>query len=186
MLFSNAIFLRQQFSTVALSSLFHVFIIILHSSFLTCSFLVLRINRSSFPPRTSVSVKFACPVYWRHAECTQPFARFIRHTRAQTSAILRNFACEYEDTDGSWASFTANAFERIPRMTQFIRDYPESFPQAVCVDYFTRNRMQDVDMLAEIFKLSIDSKILRKTDFVEISKNLNRYRSENNFVELSK
>jgi len=70
-------------------------------------------------------------------------------------------------------------------MTQFIRD-TESFPQAVCVDYFTRNRMQDIDMLAENFKLSIDSEILRKTDFVEISKNLNSYRSENNLVEPSK
>lgn len=147
-----AIFLRQQFSTVALHSPFRIFTIVLHSSFLTCS------SPSLLSPTFFISVaavfyrvlvfrrNLHVPIYWPHAERTQPSARFIRRTRAHASAIVRNFAREYEGAGGSRASFAADAFERIPRMTQymFIRNYPESFPQAACVDCFARNHTRDV------------------------------------------
>lgn len=122
----------------------------------------------SFLPRTDVSREFACTVYWPHAERTQPSARFIRRTHALASAILWNFAREYEGAGESRASSAADAFERIPRMMQcmFIRNYWESFPQAACVDCFAGNRMPDVDMLAENLKLPIDTEILLVTIFL--------------------
>lgn len=148
-----AIFLRQQFSTVALHSPFRIFIIVLHSSFLTCSSLSFFISVAAVFYRVLVFRRnLHVPIYWPHAERTQPSARFIRRTRAHASAsaIVRNLAREYEGAGGSRASFAADAFERIPRMTQytFIRNYPESFPQAACVDCFARNHMRDVSTLA--------------------------------------
>lgn len=114
----------------------------------------------SFLP--SVSAEFACTVYWLHAECTQPSARFIRRTRVHASAILRNFAREMKVPVGVEQVLprTPSSVFHVCTQCMFIRNYPESFPQAACVDCFARNRTRDVDMLAENSKLSIDSKIL--------------------------
>lgn len=77
------------------------------------------------------------------------------------SAILRNFAREYEGVDGSRASFAADAFEHIPRITQcmFFRNSAESFPHSARVDCFARarNRTRDADMLTENLEFSINS-----------------------------
>lgn len=154
----HAVFISEAtiFDITAFHSLFRIFSIILHSLSLSLSpRSFISITAEGFLPRTSVSTKFACTVYLLFAVSTQPPARFICRMRVHASAILRNFVREYEGASGNRASFAADAFEHIPRMTRrmFIRNYPESFPQAAYVDCFGRDRM--FKMLGKNFELSI-------------------------------
>lgn len=102
---------------------------------------ILWISRSSSLPRISVSMQFACTVYWWTAECTQPSGRFM--TRWYARAYARNFAREYQGIVGfeQVSLQTPRSVFRVWHCACFFSEFSsQSFLQDARVDYFPRYR----------------------------------------------
>lgn len=150
------IFLEQQFycSSFPFPHFYYrstFFISHLLSRFLS---LVLDISHSSFLPHTSVSAEFACTIYWPYAECTQPSARFIRHTRAHASAILRNFTriwrCWWEPSKFRRGRLRVHSTYDAVHTYQ---ELPGKFPPG-CVRWLLREESRDREMSTCSLKIS--------------------------------